>query len=57
LADVTAAYKYLRSYTRVNARHVFQLGHCEGVELVPTVAAGNTEIAGIILMAPPALPL
>ncbi len=57
LDDVTAAYKYLRGYPRVDARHVFLLGHSEGGELVPTVAAANPGIAGIILMAPPAMPL
>lgn len=57
LTDVAAAYKYLRGYPRVDARHVFLLGHSEGGELVPTVAAANPDAAGIILMAPPALPL
>lgn len=57
LADVTAAYEFVRKRPRVDAHHVFLLGHSEGGELVPTVAAEHSDVAGIILMAPPALPL
>lgn len=57
LADVTAAYEFVRKRPRVDAHRVFLLGHSEGGELVPTVAAEHSDVAGIILMAPPALPL
>ncbi len=57
IADVTAAYGYIRRQPAVDARRVFLLGHSEGGELVPSVAVNNPTVAGIILMAPPALPL
>ena len=57
LADVTAAYQFAREQPQVDAKRIYLLGHSEGGELVPTVAAQNPSVAGIILMAPPALPL
>lgn len=57
LADAAAAYEFLRVQSSVDRKRVFMLGHSEGGELVPTVAATQRSIAGIILMAPPALPL
>jgi dienelactone hydrolase len=56
LADVHAAFNFLRGRPEVNPKRVFLLGHSEGGELVPSVAA-DTNVAGIILMAPPSLPL
>jgi dipeptidyl aminopeptidase/acylaminoacyl peptidase len=57
LADATAAYTFVAAQPQVDAQRVFMLGHSEGGELVPTVAANTGAPAGIILMAPPALPL
>jgi len=57
LEDIRAAVTFARSYSGINSKRVFLLGHSEGGELVPTVAAGDAKIAGIILLAPPALPL
>ena len=57
LADVSAAVRYARSLREVDPRRVFVLGHSEGGELVPTIAVRDPRLAGIILMAPPALPL
>ena len=57
IADVAAAFDFLRAQPEVDARHVFILGHSEGGELVPSVAADHPSVAGIILMAPPAVPL
>lgn len=57
LADARAALAYVRSLHAVDPHRVFMLGHSEGGELVPSVAAGSSELAGIVLMAPPALPL
>jgi pimeloyl-ACP methyl ester carboxylesterase len=57
LDDVTAAYNFTRAQSEVGAKRVYLLGHSEGGELVPTVAAHEASVAGIILMAPPALPL
>jgi alpha-beta hydrolase superfamily lysophospholipase len=57
LADVRAAVAFARARSAVDARRVFLLGHSEGGELVPSVAARDPRIAGIVLLAPPALPL
>ncbi|MEA2720262.1 MAG: uncharacterized protein QOJ39_2126 [Candidatus Eremiobacteraeota bacterium] len=57
LADVKAAYRFARAQRRIDPKRVYLLGHSEGGELVPTVAAAEAGVAGIILMAPPSLPL
>jgi alpha-beta hydrolase superfamily lysophospholipase len=57
LDDVRAALHFAQAQPEVNAKRVFLLGHSEGGELVPSVAARDPRVAGIILMAPPALPL
>lgn len=57
LADARAALAFARAQSRVDPRHIFMLGHSEGGELVPSVAATTPGLAGIVLMAPPALPL
>jgi hypothetical protein len=57
LEDIRAAVAFARSYSGINPKRVFLLGHSEGGELVPTVAANDRKIFGIILMAPPAMPL
>lgn len=57
LDDVRAAYRFARTQPEVDAKHVYLLGHSEGGELVPTVAAHDPSVAGLILLAPPALPL
>jgi len=57
LDDVKAAYRFARAQHEIDPKHVYVLGHSEGGELVPTVAAQERSVAGIILMAPPSLPL
>jgi dienelactone hydrolase len=57
LDDVRAAFAFARAQPEVDPKRVFLLGHSEGGELVPSVAARNPRVAGLILMAPPALPL
>ena len=57
LADVKAAFRFARVQHEIDPKRVFLLGHSEGGELVPTVAVQERGIAGIILMAPPSLPL
>ena len=52
-----AAFRFARAQHEIDAKHVYLLGHSEGGELVPTVAAQDRGVAGIILMAPPSLPL
>lgn len=57
LDDVQAAFRFARAQPEIDPERVYLLGHSEGGELVPTIAAGNPDVAGIILLAPPALPL
>jgi alpha-beta hydrolase superfamily lysophospholipase len=57
LADVRAALGFVRARREVDPRRTYLLGHSEGGELVPTVAAGDPAVAGMVLMAAPALPL
>ena len=57
LDDVKAAYRFASAQPEIDAKRVYLLGHSEGGELVPTVAAAEPGVAGIILMAPPSLPL
>ncbi|MEO6914126.1 MAG: prolyl oligopeptidase family serine peptidase, partial [Candidatus Baltobacteraceae bacterium] len=52
-----AAIGFLREQPSVNRARVFALGHSEGGQLVPLVASAGAPVAGIALMAPPALPL
>jgi dienelactone hydrolase len=57
LDDIRAALRFARTQPEVDPARVFLLGHSEGGELVPSVAARDSRVAGLILMAPPALPL
>jgi dienelactone hydrolase len=57
LADARAAIAYVASRPEVNAKKTFVVGHSEGGELAPSLAAGGTSLRGIVLMAPPAVPL
>jgi hypothetical protein len=55
--DVKAAYRFASVQPEVDPNRIYLLGHSEGGELVPSVAAAEPRVAGIVLMAPPALPL
>jgi alpha-beta hydrolase superfamily lysophospholipase len=57
LDDIKAAYHFASVQPEADPKRIYLLGHSEGGELVPTVAAGEPRIAGIVLMAPPALQL
>lgn len=57
IADARAAFGFVRAQKSVDARDVYLLGHSEGGEVVPAVAASDRRVAGIILMAAPALPV
>lgn len=57
VADVRAAIGFVSSEESVDAKHLYLLGHSEGGLLVPSVAATDRRVAGIVLMAAPALPL
>ncbi|HEY9180828.1 MAG TPA: alpha/beta hydrolase, partial [Candidatus Baltobacteraceae bacterium] len=57
ISDVEAAFRFIAVQPYVNRSRVFLLGHSEGGELVPSAAIATRGVAGIVLMAPPALPL
>ena len=57
LDDARAAIAYVRALRDVDPKRVFVLGHSEGGELAPSLAAGGAPVRGIALMAPPAIPL
>jgi alpha-beta hydrolase superfamily lysophospholipase len=57
LDDVRAAVRFARAQAEVDRTRIVLLGHSEGGELVPTVALREPAVAGVILMAPAALPL
>ncbi|MFY9720386.1 MAG: alpha/beta fold hydrolase [Candidatus Cybelea sp.] len=57
IADARDAVAYLRSQPGVDPTRIYVLGHSEGGELVPSVAIQDGHLRGIVLLAPPALPL
>jgi hypothetical protein len=54
LADVDAALTTLKATREIDADRCFLLGHSEGGYLVPALAATDSTIAGLILLAAPA---
>ena len=57
LADARSAVAVLARQPHVDPNQVFIVGHSEGGELAPSLAAGGAPVRGIALMAPPAIPL
>lgn len=57
LADARAAIDYVARRPEVDAKMTFVVGHSEGGELAPSLAAAGAPVRGIALMAPPAIPL
>jgi uncharacterized protein len=57
IADAREAIAFLRSQRGIDPSRIFVLGHSEGGELVPSVAIADGRLRGIVLLAPPALPL
>lgn len=55
--DVRAAAAFLRRQPGVDPNRIFLLGHSEGGIVVPLVAPSIPGVAGIVLMAPPAVPM
>jgi len=55
--DALAAVATLRKLDRVDPQRVFVLGHSLGGMLAPRIAQRDPTLAGLILMAAPALPL
>jgi dienelactone hydrolase len=57
LDDARAALSVLRTTPGVDPKRVFVLGHSLGAMLAPKLAALDSEIAGLVLLAAPARPL
>jgi hypothetical protein len=57
IADARDAIAYLRSQPGVDPKRIYVLGHSEGGELAPSIAIVDGRLRGIVLLAPPALPL
>lgn len=49
--DVRAEVAYLRSRSEIDPKRIALVGHSEGGIIAPMVAAGDSQIAGIVLMA------
>ncbi|HSX00012.1 MAG TPA: alpha/beta fold hydrolase [Patescibacteria group bacterium] len=50
ITDARGAVEWLRSQPNVDPRHIYVLGHSEGALVATSLAAGNTTLAGIILL-------
>jgi pimeloyl-ACP methyl ester carboxylesterase len=57
IADARDALAFVRAQPEIDAKRIYVLGHSEGGELVPSIAIADRHLRGIVLMAPPALPL
>jgi dienelactone hydrolase len=51
ISDARAAVALLAKQPKINSARVFLLGHSLGAYLAPRIAAGNSQIAGIVLLA------
>jgi uncharacterized protein len=57
ISDARAAVTLVAKRPNVNPKQVFLLGHSLGAYLAPRIATGDTEIAGIVMLAANARPL
>jgi uncharacterized protein len=57
IADARDAIAYLRSQPGIDPARIYVLGHSEGGELAPSIAIADGHLRGIVLLAPPALPI
>lgn len=54
--DAEAGFNYLLTRPEIDARRVGLLGHSEGGDIAPMVAARNAKVAFVVLLAGPAIP-
>lgn len=57
IRDIISAVKYLKTRNEIDQNKIFILGHSEGGSIVPVAANQLIEIAGIIIMASPSVPI
>jgi len=55
--DARAAVSFLRRQPSVDPNRIYLLGHSEGGEIAPLIAPTIPHLAGIVLMAGPAIPM
>lgn len=55
--DAMTAVSVLRKQKHIDSRHVFVLGHSLGAMLAPRIGANDPHLAGLVLLAPPAVPV
>ncbi|MEO8944974.1 MAG: alpha/beta fold hydrolase [Gemmatimonadaceae bacterium] len=53
--DIRAALAYLKSRPDIDGTHLFLIGHSEGGDIAPMIAATDPSLAGIVTLAGPAL--
>lgn len=56
-ADARAAVGFLAQQPHVDPKRIFLLGHSEGGLVAPLAAQNDRAVAGLVLMAPPAVPM
>lgn len=54
--DATAAVKYLRNRADIDGSRIALVGHSQGGAVAPAVAAQDSAIAGVVMLAGPAAP-
>jgi dienelactone hydrolase len=57
IADARDVLAFARAQPDIDPNRLYVLGHSEGGELAPSIAIADKHLAGIVLMAPPALPV
>ena len=56
-ADALGAVTFLRNRTDIDPQRVFIVGHSEGGMIAPMVARDQSEVAGVVLLAGPGIPI
>lgn len=51
ISDARAAVALLAKQQKIDPKHIYIVGHSLGAYLVPRIATGDTEIAGIVMLA------
>jgi uncharacterized protein len=54
-SDAEAAISYLKTRKEIDAKRIGLIGHSEGAEIAPMIAAKSSDVAWIVLLAAPAM--
>lgn len=57
IKDIISAVKYLQTRNEIDQSKIFILGHSEGGTIAPVAASQLPNIAGVIIMASPSIPI